>query len=83
MSATPNSAEVWIVVDPVQDYEESLKILGVYGSKRAAQAAHPRLVRQLGIFRNGIPPVHYLEVQHWRGDELVSTEKLREVGDRG
>ncbi|MBX4168067.1 hypothetical protein K3M35_05220 [Rhodococcus sp. DMU2021] len=75
MSATTNSTDVWIVVDPVQDYEQSLKILGVYGSRRAAEIAMPRLWRKLGLWRNGGDDGH-LEIQRWRGDTLVSSREV-------
>lgn len=74
MTATKSSAGVWIVVDPVQDYEQSLAILGVYGSRQAAEIALPRLRRKLGQFRNG----DGLEIQHWRGDTLVSVKEVKD-----
>lgn len=56
--------DVFIVVDPVQDYEESLEIWGVYRSLDEAQVAAP-----------GLRAIRYdkhenedrdTEVQHWQ-----------------
>ncbi|SKF90139.1 hypothetical protein [Mycobacteroides abscessus] len=69
MSATKHSARVFIVVDPVQDYEESLHILGVFGSLKTAQYATPRLMRAAWRWDSH----RYAEVQEWRGDTLVHT----------
>lgn len=75
MRVAKHSAETHLVVDPVQDYEESMRVLGAYGSTDAARMALPRLRRIAGECRNGIPSVRHLEIQHWRGDQLVSSEK--------
>lgn len=79
MAATPHSAEIWIVVDPRQNYEETLKIYGVYGSEEAALMAIPLLRRKRAWDRNSpfnhgkvLADDRYLEIQHRRGDELVS-----------
>lgn len=69
MPATPHSARVFIVVDPVQDYEESLQILGVFGSLKAAQVSTPRLMKVAWRYE----PYRTAEVQEWRGDTLVNT----------
>ncbi|SKY32104.1 Uncharacterised protein [Mycobacteroides abscessus subsp. bolletii] len=69
MPATPHSARVFIVVDPVQDYEESLLILGVFGSLKTAKYATPRLMKAAW----GVEPYRTVEVQEWRGDTLVNT----------
>ncbi|MEV4197037.1 hypothetical protein [Micromonospora globbae] len=76
MAATPHSARVFIAVDPVQDYEETLTILGVYGSLAAAQMA----VRQHRARPNGPYawwPGRSTEVQEWVGDELRNTWTFR------
>jgi hypothetical protein len=44
MSSQPHAARVFIVLDPVQDYEESDDIWGVFGSLAAAQVG-TRLLR--------------------------------------
>ncbi|WP_431976157.1 hypothetical protein [Micromonospora haikouensis] len=70
MAATANSARVFLAVDPPQEWEESLTILGAYGSLAAAQYA----VRQ-----HRTRPPYVLEtwrttqVQEWVGDELRTT----------
>lgn len=71
MSATKHSAEVFLVVDPPQDYEESLVVWGVYGSITAAKHATHRLRRK--NLRDTWAQQRYTEVQHWRGDELIET----------
>ena len=72
MAATKNSARVFIAVDPVQDYEESLTIFGVYGSLASAQAAVRQLrARPGGFYRYS--PQRLTEVQEWSGDELRTT----------
>lgn len=71
MTATKHSAEVFLVVDPVQDYEETLTIFGVYGSARAAKMATPRLRQK---YLAAYEWLHRdTEVQHWRGDQLIGT----------
>lgn len=70
MSASPR---VFLVVDPVQDWEESLTILGVFGSLAAAQMAGKAIRHQSG------PARHYwferdervIEIQEWTGREHV------------
>ncbi|OKI47213.1 hypothetical protein [Micromonospora sp. CB01531] len=72
MAATPHSTRVYIAVDPVQDYEETLTILGVYGSLAAAQVA----VRQMRARPDGLyrwSPERATEVQEWVGDEHRTT----------
>lgn len=69
MPATPHSARVFIVVDPVQDYDEPLQILGVFGSLKTAKYAAPRLMKAAWRF----DPNRFVEVQEWRGDTLVNT----------
>lgn len=68
--------DVWLLVDPVQDYEETLTILGVYGSLEAAKTALPRLRRK--PYAEGGHYGEYSswrdsEAQHWRGDQCVET----------
>lgn len=72
MAATKHSARAFIAVDPVQDYEDTLTIFGVYGSLPAAQVA----VRQLRARRDGFYQFQerrVTEVQEWVGDELRNT----------
>ncbi|PZF98535.1 hypothetical protein [Micromonospora deserti] len=76
MTATKHSARVFIAVDPVQDYEETLTIFGVYGSLAAAQVA----VRQLRTRPDGFYawwPGRITEVQEWVGDEHRATWTYR------
>lgn len=76
MSPTPHSVHAFLVVDPVQDYEESLQILGVFGSLKTAQYATPRLMRTAWRWDS----YRYAEVQEWRGDTLVHTWTYYPVG---
>lgn len=73
MAATKNSVRVFVAADPVQDYEETLTIFGVYGSLAAAKVA----VRQLRARPDGFyryrEPTRVTEVQEWCGDELCTT----------
>ncbi|MFI8633983.1 hypothetical protein ACIGEP_15470 [Microbacterium sp. NPDC077663] len=59
-----HAASVFLLVDPVQDYEESLEVWGVYGSLSAAKVATRRARRanlsQYDQWRT-------TEVQRWRG----------------
>ncbi|AXQ60693.1 hypothetical protein SEA_ALI17_78 [Gordonia phage Ali17] len=82
MTATEHSHRSFLVVDPVQDYEQSDEVLGVYGSHEAAMRALPRLRRIRAEWANGSYPEGYLEVQHWRGDEHLSTTQVRNGDDR-
>lgn len=83
MAATQHSAQVFIAVDPVQDYEETLTILGVYGSLAAAQVAvrQHRTRHPVYQFWTG----RYTEVQQWVGDEHQATWTYRpgDGWDRG
>ncbi|TDC30087.1 hypothetical protein E1211_24900 [Micromonospora sp. 15K316] len=72
MAATPHSARVFIAVDPPQDYEESLDILGVYGSLAAAQTA-VRLHRARPGNQIRWAYGRRSEVQEWVGDEHRTT----------
>jgi len=82
--ATAPDAEVWLLVDPVQDYEESLSILGVYGSLNDAKAALPAH-RQRGYDEGGVYGEGYewrdSEAQLWRGGVMV--ERLTFNPDAG
>ncbi|SLG32875.1 hypothetical protein [Mycobacteroides abscessus] len=69
MSVTKHSARVYILVDPEQGYEETLHILGVYGSLKAAMMATPRRMRPTWRWT----PDRMAEIQHWAGDTLVAT----------
>lgn len=77
MTATEHSARVFIVVDPVQGYEETLQILGVFGSLKVAKYATPRLMAPTWRWS----PDRDAEVQEWRGDTLVNTRTYHP--DRG
>lgn len=63
MTATEHSHRAWVLVDPVQDYEESLEILGVYRTDKAA-----RYAARAYIQRN---PERDLEAQERRGSDLL------------
>lgn len=71
MTATKHSAHSWIVVDPVQDWEESAEIWGVYGSLSAAKQA-ARALRHRN-YRHEWECQRDTEIQHWTGDELVDS----------
>ncbi|WP_058234133.1 hypothetical protein [Devriesea agamarum] len=72
MNAFPS---VFVVLDPVQDYEESDEILGVYGSLRAAKYAARAVRRKC----HRIAPYYteygnrHLEIQEWQGPQLHKT----------
>ncbi|MFJ8690204.1 hypothetical protein [Micromonospora wenchangensis] len=69
---TKHSAHVFIAVDPAQDYEESLSILGVYGSLAAAQyAVRQHRAKPYGPYAGW--PERRTEVQEWVGDEHRAT----------
>lgn len=57
--------DVWILVDPVQDYEESLEILGVYDSAEEAMAS-PHVTS----FEGDFTPARIREAQRWVGDQM-------------
>lgn len=69
------SPQVFVLLDPVQNYEESQTILGVYGSLKAAKVAlraHRRRPRSQGgqywpddLWRES-------EVQQWAGGTLLA-----------
>ncbi|TDO18150.1 hypothetical protein EV580_1332 [Mycobacterium sp. BK086] len=63
MTATEHSHRAWVLVDPVQDYEESLTILGVYRSDRTARYAARAHIRR--------EPHRDLEAQERRGADLL------------
>lgn len=66
---------VFLVVDPAQDYEESLTILGAFGSLAAAQMGG-RLIRHKmarGDHYWFEPSYRTVEVQEWVGREHRST----------
>lgn len=68
------ATDVWLLVDPVQNYEESLTILGVYGSLDAAKMALPRLRRKPwgeGGRYGEYDQWRDSQAQHWRGDQCV------------
>ncbi len=71
MSSAPHSAHVFIVVDPAQDYEESMHILGVYGSLEAAKYATKRLRRLRSDESQGFTESRMVEVWEVRGDTRV------------
>ena len=73
MRATPSSAHTFIIVDPVQDYEESLTILGVAKSFAAAKFRAPALMKAAWKWE----PNRYVEIQEWRGDTLVTAWTYR------
>jgi hypothetical protein len=63
MTATEHSHRAWVLVDPVQDPEESLTILGVYHGEKAARYAARAYMRR--------EPCRDIEAQEWRGNELL------------
>lgn len=69
MSAS--SPEVFIVVDPVQDYEESLTLLGVHGSLAAAKRATVRYRQTASVYSYGDHERRITEVQRWKGDQVL------------
>lgn len=73
MTATPHSARAFVVVDPVQGYEESLEILGVYGSLRVAKYAAPRVARKVWRWE----PDRMIEIQERAGDEVLDVWEYR------
>lgn len=65
MTERQHAHRCWVLVDPIQDYEESLEILGVYGSDKAAKFAAREHIKS--------EPCRNLEAQEWIGDQLAST----------
>lgn len=63
MTSTEHSHRAWVLVDPVQDYEESLVIIGVYRSETAARYAARAYMRR--------EPGRAIEAQEWRGSDLL------------
>lgn len=63
MTATAHSHQAWILVDPVQDYEESLTILGIFRGEKSARYAARAYVRR--------EPHRNIEAQEWRGSDLL------------
>lgn len=61
----------YVLVDPVQDYEESLEILGVFGTYFGAEAAHKK-DRAEGHFAPGTGD-HWrdAEIQLWEGPIVI------------
>lgn len=75
-----SSPRVYLVVDPVQDYEESLVILGVHGSLAAAKLATRFYRRRMhqptrpeGMVWPLIDSWRDVEVQLWHGDQQLDT----------
>lgn len=75
-----SSPRVYLVVDPAQDYEESLRILGVHGSLEAAMFAvrgyRRRRVQLTGVGGRWWPLIDSwrdVEVQLWQGDQQLDT----------
>lgn len=68
--------ETFVLVDPVQDYEETLTILGVYSTLAAAKRALPAH-RRRPYSDGGIYTPYNMErtseVQHWRGGTIIET----------
>lgn len=63
MTATEHSHRAWVLVDPVQDYEESLTILGVYGGDKAARYAARAYMRK--------EPHRDIEAREMRGKDVL------------
>ena len=63
MTATEHSHRAWVLIDPVQDYEESLTVLGVYRSDKAARYAARAYMKT--------EPCRDIEAQEWRGSDLL------------
>lgn len=69
----------YILVDPVQDYEESLDILGVFGTYFEAAAAHEK-DRKLGHFAPGTGGnARDAEIQLWDGPIFVKRWQTRQT----
>lgn len=72
MAATPHSARVFLAVDPDQEWEESLTILGAYGSLTAAQyGVKQHRARPHPVYAG--QPHRLSQVQEWVGDEHRAT----------
>ena len=69
----PHAHHAFVLLDPVQDYEETITILGVYGSLAAAKAALPahraRKFRDGGIYE--YDPERVSHIEHRAGDALI------------
>ena len=80
VAATRTSVRVFIAVDPVQDYEESLTIFGVYGSLASAKVAVRGLRARPDGFYRFREPWRVTEIQEWSGDELRTTWTFHPAG---
>lgn len=70
------TSEVWILLQPSEDYGEEPEILGVYPTLEAAQAAPevldaPLRPRWVNNVRHDVPRMR--EAQLWRGSQHVDT----------
>lgn len=74
------SNDVWLIVDPYQDYEEDMIILGAYANRDEAYEALPAVAAaRIEYGRNGSYRDNRLfEIQHWRGTEHVMTFEFAE-----
>ena len=72
MGAQSETAEVWILVDVAEERDVSTQILGVYPSPAAAVDALPGLCKAFLVTVGAT-----VEIQLWRGSELVSSEKVQ------
>jgi hypothetical protein len=77
--------DVYAVVDPVQDYEETMRILGIYATAHEARAVADA-ARKYGAEQYPSTPTDkpYLdpgrtaEVQHWQGSQVIERWERRE-----
>lgn len=91
MKKAENAARVFIVLDPVQDYEESDDIWGVFGSLAAAHVGARMLrARHYAGFRSFENDQRDTHVELWEGTENVQrwefsaqTRRWREIAPRG
>jgi hypothetical protein len=86
---TKSSPRVFVVVDPVQDYEESLTILGVHGSLAAAKLATRGYRRRLlpptgaaGIRWPMVDPSRLVDIELRQGDRVLDTWRYSPDTDR-
>lgn len=79
MKLYKHAADVYLVLDQVQDYEETDTVLGVYRSLKSAKYAlryHRRYtyyqinLRSLQEANYGSTPRETV-IQHWRGDQVI------------
>jgi len=73
-STLPHAHHAFVLLDPVQDYEETITILGVYGSldaaKTATSAHRRRPYAKGGVYEYS--PSRVTHIEHRAGDQVLA-----------